>query len=977
MSSRKIYNVNASDSFVDVLARTFLNEYKDKEANSLSDVLFLLPNRRACRDLADAFVRANGLEPTILPRIEPIAEASEDEILLSGNGDLARHLPPAIGTTERLLRLMRQILRYDEKLGVKDITPAQAYDLAQNLAVLLDTVYQQNIDMDKLDSLLDDSSSYAEHWQRTLKLLDVIRRRWPEILQEQQKVDAVERRNMLLKAELEYWRQTKTEQRIVIAGTTAAFPLLKELVKTVADLPNGEVWLYGLDTYLSDSDWQKIEVSHPQYELKELLGYLNEKRETVKNIGVKNLRQNLISECMRPAVTTDKWLDLRQRQELKESLQNIHIVECDDMRQEAYAIALIIRDVLRQSQKTVALVTPDRNLARRVVSELKRWNVKADDSAGLPLSLSPIGIYLRLIAEVVESHFSQTSCLALLKHPLTACGLERKECLRLIRRIELYWRGSRKMKEGLGEEEQNLLEDLHLRLQPLVELYGKSKISLQQMLITHIQVAEILADTAQKSGEKIIWKQDDGHTAADFISDLTANSSVFEYIAPRDYAKLFTKLIQAQNVRVRYGMHPRVKILGPIEARMTQFDVTIVGEANEGFWPQQPPSDMWMSRQMRADFGLPDAERAVGVTAADFAHLLNAPEVYITRSQRMDGTPTAKSRWMLRLETILTALLGSKKQIYSLYDMYYSALAKYDERAQNTVNIAPPAPRPAIDKRPLELSATNINAFLRDPYTIFAKYILQLYPLEDIDRNFDRRDYGTLVHKAVELFNKKYGAHYPINAKEELLKLGEELFSKASIPTEVRVFWWPQFEQTVDWLLNKEQEYRIDIVEVYNEEKGKMHISLSDGHKFTITGTADRIDVTENGDINILDYKTGSSGFPASLQLFKLGYEPQLPVEALIAMNDGYEKIKAPVKINSLRCWRLGKEVCELSEDDSKIAIGITEQNLRQRLHEFYEQTPPAPYVYKPDPASAPKYSDYEHLSRYAEWAIKDDVAED
>ena len=455
MSSRKIYNVNASDSFVDVLARTFLNEYKDKEANSLSDVLFLLPNRRACRDLADAFVRANGLEPTILPRIEPIAEASEDEILLSDNGDLARHLPPAIGTTERLLRLMRQILRYDEKLGVKDITPAQAYDLAQNLAVLLDTVYQQNIDMDKLDSLLDDSSSYAEHWQMTLKLLDVIRRRWPEILQEQQKVDAVERRNMLLKAELEYWRQTKTEQRIVIAGTTAAFPLLKELVKTVADLPNGEVWLYGLDTYLSDSDWQKIEVSHPQYELKELLGYLNEKRETVKNIGVKNLRQNLISECMRPAVTTDKWLDLRQRQELKESLQNIHIVECDDMRQEAYAIALIIRDVLRQSQKTVALVTPDRNLARRVVSELKRWNVKADDSAGLPLSLSPIGIYLRLIAEVVESHFSQTSCLALLKHPLTACGLERKECLRLIRRIELYWRGSREMKDGLGEEDQN------------------------------------------------------------------------------------------------------------------------------------------------------------------------------------------------------------------------------------------------------------------------------------------------------------------------------------------------------------------------------------------------------------------------------------------------------------------------------------------------------------------------------------------
>ena len=46
-------------------------------------------------------------------------------------------------------------------------------------------------------------------------------------------------------------------------------------------------------------------------------------------------------------------------------------------------IALALRQTLEQDGQTAALVTPDRLLARRVASELARWQIAIDDSAAL------------------------------------------------------------------------------------------------------------------------------------------------------------------------------------------------------------------------------------------------------------------------------------------------------------------------------------------------------------------------------------------------------------------------------------------------------------------------------------------------------------------------------------------------------------------------------------------------------------------
>lgn len=959
----KIYNVNAGESFVDVLAAHFL-KYYENQPEELANMLFLLPNRRACQSLSDAFVRLKGLSPTILPRILPIADVEEDEIFLTGSSKILQGLAPEISKIERTLIFTKLIMQKPAELGLGHLSLAQSYALAKNLADLIDLAYNENLDFSRLKEIVP--AEYAAHWQESLNLLSIITEYWPQILKERGVVDASFRRNQLLEAELKMWRQSRTEQKIVVAGTTAAFPRLKQLVQTVLNLPSGEVWLYGLDNCLDDSTWKLIDENHPQFELKELLDFLKADRAEVINVPHKlfSPKERLISEIMRPAAGSAEWRKLSIEPLPVETFAGIHLLNCDDIRQEAQAIALLIRNTLETPEKTAALVTMDRNLARRVVSELKKWNIVADDSAGQPLSLAPIGTYLRLIMNVLENDFSQVSLLSLLKHPFTSCGMKSADCNQKIRELELKWR----KKEELTDSQSEFLEKIKNILSPLSEIYRQSEIGLKEIFTTHIQVAERLADTDIKSGEKIIWKSDAGSAAAKFVSDFLPYCELLEHIKPKDYLPLLESMLLEQNVRVRFGMHPRVKILGPIEARLMQFDVTIIGEVNEGVWPKLPSADLWMSRPMKKDFGFPLPERSIGVMAADFAHLLNAEEVYLTRAERVDGTPTNKSRWWLRLETVLEANFGGDKEKYAfLYDSKYSLWAKYLERAAVQKRIGAPEPRPPLCLRPRKLSAVNFEMLMRDPYTIFAKYILKLYPLEDLDEDVAYRDYGNIIHAVIEKFNNIYNTGaYPDDAKVQMLRIGEDEFAANHISSDIKAFWWPKFVKTVDWLIETEKAYRSEVKKVHNEISGSM-VFDSDGGKFTITAKADRIDETKDGRVNVLDYKTGKA---RSNKEIASGMAPQLPIEGLIVQSGGFAEIPAK-KVSTLRYWRLGKEEIVADEEQSQRGLERTMSYLQTLIAYFDKES--TPYYAKPNPHDAPDYSDYDHLSRFLEWSVRDE----
>ena len=373
---------------------------------------------------------------------------------------------------------------------------------------------------------------------------------------------------------------------------------------------------------------------------------------------------------------------------------------------------------------------------------------------------------------------------------------------------------------------------------------------------------------------------------------------------------------------------------------------------------------------MKKDFGMSLPEKAVGITAADFSQLLCAPEVYLTRADRVNGTPMNKSRWLLRLETVLRACAFTAD---ILENTLYRRLARQLVKAPQSENITPPAPCPPVSARPRRLSASAVEKLMRDPYEIYASRILHLKPLDELDMKLSPGDYGNIVHRILEMFNTRYPAQLPENAREELLAIGAREFQNSEIAPEVRAFWWPRFESTVTWVLQTEELYRQNIARVYSEVKGQMEWEAPAG-KFTVEARADRIDITKDGTINIIDYKTGE---PRSQKEVQAGYAPQLPIEGLIAINGGfYDKEQKPIAatvVERLIYWKLGVKKTEIPLSNGTLLADI-EKKLKKLIHEFDFET--TPYLARPNPKHLLKYSDYEHLARVKEWSVHEDDGE-
>lgn len=966
--AENIFNIAQSCSLVDVLAKKFSRIYADNPLE-LANVLFLLPNRRACVSLRDAFVRDNGLKPSILPQIVPIADADEDEIFLNGsaNSEVLRQLPPAIDNYERLFLFTRLIISKPAEYGLPEMTFAQAFALAQDLAKLMDVFYNEQLSFDGLKNLVPEQ--YAVHWQETLNFLQIISKYWPQILQERGLCDMVNRKNALLKAQAEIWQNNKPSGQVVAAGITALFPGLKQLLKTIKNLPNGEIYFYGLDKQLEDEAWEQADESHPQYELKQLLEFLQISRFEVKDAVKPHnaAREKLVSEMMRPALSTLEWRSLSADSLPSEATENLHLITTEDMGQEASAIAVIMRDTLNTASKTAALVTTDRNLARRVAAELERWQIKIDDSAGKPLHLTPVGIYLRSILEVLEADFSDSSVLALLKSPFIRLNSDLASVRRRVRDYELALRTP--AYSGIKKEiPEKLLQDVVLlkqTIRPLAELYANPQADFTALLQTHLQVAEALSGSKNGGGDKVLWRGDDGRKAAALFSKVLPQLKVLEQIDPKQYAAVLTRLMATETVRPLYGTHPRLKILGPIEARFNQYDVVIIGEVNEGVWPVLPSSDPWMSRPMKKDFGMPLPEKAIGVMAADFCQLMCAPEVYLTRAKRVTGTPMNKSRWLLRLETVLKAY---GKEAETLLDYKYTSLARLQDTPAVQDKIVVPAPKPPIESRPRRLSASWLERLICDPYSVFAAKILRLKQLDAPDKDLSFADYGNLIHGILEEFNTKFPQELPSDAREQLINIGLNKFQSAEISAELRAFWWPSFVKTVDWVLAQEAICRPDIKQIYNEVEGQMEFAAPAG-PFIAEARADRLNFNKDGSIDIIDYKTGSI---RSNKQVHAGYAPQLPIEGLIAASGGFSKNgrKIPTgKVNKLSYWRLGNKITEITETD-KVLVQ-TRENLQKLISAFDFET--TPYLARPNPKYVPKYSEYDHLERIKEWATEED----
>ncbi len=991
----EIYSIAAHRGFADALVAGIVPRYSDPDVG-LARLTLLVPSSRAARTISEAFIRHLGtsdLAGMLMPRMVAVGDLDLDEALGALLDPLgASDIPPAVEPTRRWLEIAELIDLERAEQGDSPLPGAARLRLARDIARTMDRLLVEEKAPEDLtsDAVLDMLGDLSRHWQKSLRLFARVQARWRIRLDEHREVDAATRRNLLFERATLKWRANPPSTPIVAAGVTSASPALARMLRVIADLPNGAVVLPDLDLSLSQEAWDELgragaspepggevfgardALTHPQYHLKLLLQRMGIAREEVRPWHRKGasaappVRSHAISSLFLPPQASKSWITLEPS---KRRLSGVRLLTSATSEEEAQAIALLVREALEEPEKRIAVITADRSLARRVAQHLARWNIDADDSAGRPLSLTPTGRLLGLIAELVSHGTAPAGLVGTLAHPLVKSDKDARGIwLRALRAFDRELRGPtpapgleplREIARKAGVAEW--WDEAEMVLAPLFGL--ADEMPLADML-------DLVASTAEALAGETVWAREDGRALAAMVEDLRLHARALgTRIAPSDLAGILRDAMDEIAVRPPYGGHPRVAIYGLLESRMARADLVICGGLNEGTWPQPPGADALLAPGVLRVLGVPGAEFRIGLSAHDLAGAMGAPEVVLSRAQRDAEGPTLPSRFLLRVEALLGELADDHQE-----RRIPEILPALDRAPPPAPDYPRPMPRPTAKQRKVDIKVTALDRLLGDPYQFYAAEILGLRKLDPLaaDPFGDPALRGTLVHDILDAWHKARVAEPDL----ALIPFATREFEKARVHPLFKGLWQPRilaamerFEAWIDEAASDGREV------IATEADGSMMVN---GVK--VRGRADRIDRMDDGTLAVVDYKTGGS--PSAAQV-EAGYALQMGLLGLIARDGGFSADDRIITgdTSAYEYWSLAKKKGEFAYRDEPTKTGrkrsgLTPEEFLPRHEQFLNEAiskyllGDAPFTAKENP-DYPGYFDFDQLMRLEEWKIR------
>ncbi len=977
-----IYSIAAHRGFADALVAGLVPRYQE-EGFGLARLTLLLPSRRAVRIVTEAFIRASGDGGLLLPRMAVVGELDLDETLgplLDPLGDGA-DLPPAADPTARLLALA-DMLRSDPE--TRATSAPGLLRQARSLAQAMDRLAVEDV---ALEALLDPElvglvGELAEHWQRGTAQFARILARWRNRCEELGEIDAPTRRNRLLAHIAERWRTAPPPHPVVAAGVTSAAPAVARLLRVVSELPQGAVILPDLDLALPGDVWDALgaaghserpdapvfargDVStHPQYHLKLLLARMGIARGEVQAWHRSGLaaappeRSRAISNLFLPPEASTVWADLPGE---ARRLSGVRMMETAHPEEEAQAIAVLVRQALAEPEKRVAIITPDRDLAQRLVAHLERWGIAADDTAGRPLPQTPAGRVLLQLAEIAGTAAAPVPLLALLGHPLVRRGEGRSAWLERVRQLDLALRGPRPgpgldpvrgaiaAKEAVFPGLTAWWDEAAALIAPLLDDVAPPSLALH--LDAMAQVAEVLCGPA-------IWAEADGRALATFVEQWREAAQASNLLVERaDLHALLSDALGEIAVRPPYGGHPRLAIYGLLEARMSRAELVICAGMSEGKWPASPAPDPLLAPAVLRALCIPGADFRIGLAAHDLAAALGAPEVVLSHAMRDAAGPVIPSRFLLRIRAMLGRELERETEAVRI--------ARLLDKAAPADPYPQPEPMPSAEQRRVSIASTALDRLRGDPYQFYASAIMGLRRLDPLDAAPTAAWRGTAVHEVLRQW------HESGSQRGELLQLAERTLAEMSAHPFMRGLWRPRLLAALQWVDDYNAELTLQSrMPVLWEKTGAVDIMGVKLH-----GRADRIDRLADGMLAVVDYKTGA---PPSGKMVQEGYALQLGLVALIAERGGFEGLGGTV--HGFEYWSLqrqrGSDGFGYKYEpvpDTRKKYGLPRESFVPETLRFLTEAIEKwilggePFTARPNP-DLPGYTDYDQLMRLEEW---------
>lgn len=938
-----IFTIHADEYFLDTLARGILKRFPS-DSLAFSNLRVLLPHRRACITLRELLYKHSGKKALLMPAIHSFndlaasAVAEKFGVHVDVEGEVVGDISLKLG--------LYQIAR-GSKADVSD------WALASEAYQLLDEITQYDGDLDAAKEEVKSSfSNYFDAFVRPL--FDVVN----AYLSESNKYNNISLKKLVINVlnEIDVG-DFSAENPLVIAGTTATANAVKNLVKNAANHPHSYVVLHGVDQLIDEPVWNDIQSPHPQALFAELLADVGIAHQSIQHwLESKEEGDSLkfLSACMLPARAVGSW---HANDKLPKLDSGITFFSAENEEDEARFIALKMREYAGSVDKTKALITPDKKLAARVEKHLLRWNIHVDNTLGVTAEHSDIAKLLKLSLCVSGVGFDAVKLLALLKllQPHNDAAIDEMEIEVLREGCSVYsiadicaWIDRPNIKLQHKQHLLEYLSDVESVLAPLSELRAAYTYGLKEVMCKHREALRGLLELHERDD---LIKDDEGVQVLNWLEGLI-DSAPKEYdITFEQYDEILDAMLQSSTLHKKKNITPDFIIISHIEARLHQYDFTILGGMNHERWFSQP-HDM-IGDGLRKLMKLPLAEDHDSLVLHDIFCLMSA-NTTVTYSNTIDGAPALPASWIIRYQA-LCDLLGK--------EMKYDAMAANIDRIDGVEKreVASPKPNPDIALRPKHISATKVDWLAKNPYMFFVDQVLDLKPLESLESesHLDAREFGNLLHSFAEEYVKQR-VEKNIASKDELKQLAQEIIKlqvkKAQLPRHIEVQWENR-------MLNIAQDFvEEDVKRISGVKQYLLEYSCeTELQGVTIKGRIDRVELSYGGKAVVIDYKTSTT--PKQKELEE-GLANQLLLASVFVMQDKVEEYN-PIEIVY---WAFsGKDQgTKHYQANDNAALNEYKDSLGGWLDSYFNK--PTPYLWISHSKANQLTDAYSHFVREQEW---------
>jgi len=559
------------------------------------------------------------------------------------------------------------------------------------------------------------------------------------------------------------------------------------------------------------------------------------------------LEQRFLEEYAQQAMV--KVFDVR---EMEVPSQAPRFFAATSLEQEARAAAMQVRRWLADEKRDIAIVAQDRVTARRTRALLERAEILVADETGWTFATLSVSTVLDRWLTALQSDFYHHDLLDLLKSPFIFADMTAGERKAAVYQLEQLLR-----KQGVvaGLERYVALTEHEIALhQPLARLRQASILLAQNRKQTLAEWLAALQQSLSVLGIDAGLQQDDAglqlmRALDNWKQELHGDAGRYRF---DEWRRWLAQQLDTETFRDSSIDSP-VRFTHLAATRWRSFDAVLVLGCDAGNLPSAGDGGRWFNDAVRSTLGLPTrAFHAVRQHDDLRALLAMNDEVLVTWQKEQNGEARLLSPFLQMLRDAHQQVHGDDLSERELHAYLVAEEMQQVELAQSVQ----PAPAVPPDSVPTSISISGYNALVACPYQYYARHILKLNELDEVQEAIEKRDYGERVHGILQRFHEQYPLVMQGDLAEmeaALRRISEEVFADLLAQDFAARAWLARWVQSLpaylDWQIKREAEgWR------YAGSEQAFDWPLEG---IRLRGRIDRLDVRGEEKL-VLDYKTQS-----------------------------------------------------------------------------------------------------------------------